>query len=713
MPPLNQKVSKPARINEYQKQAILIGCLDIHHRLAAMEAILAQNTSASPFSKYVNDLSPTEGKVIQDYFARLRTTLLDWLREADIPLAVHRASTRWALQVGMITLQVAVAEMGPEKLRGYGPLTEDGRELAIRMRQDLDRLIDRIGAYLRQGLGRDLSQRLARLEAVHVGVATLTLLDRIITHRGLVEFRPQLEQIVRRLENPQFEIAVFGRVSSGKSTLLNHLVGADVLPVGVTPITAVPTRLTRGDRSEAVISFAEMQPRTIDVAALREYASEEGNPGNYKHVTGILVRIPSPRLREGVVLVDTPGIGSLARSGSAETFAYLPNCDLGVVLIDAASALNPDDLSLLRLLYEAAVPAQVVLSKADLLGPDDRRRTLDYIHGQLRQELNLDLPVFPISTVGADEALLTPWFEQKIEPLLIRHRAIAEVSLRRKIAHLRESVIASLETLLSRQQGKEVDSRARIDDQAVRQLLEEADKAVRAAWDRCRDWTVDEPALLDSALNSAAQAIISPSAVASNTPIAAAAKQVLEQRDQAAHELVTQLRQFFGRTLELLRQAAPLVQADASSVRDLTFRGLPSPRVPPWDTQHRIGPPWWRAVLPSLAMWATRRKLAEQLGPALREQLELHDRQVHAWTKGCLGQLIESYENQAEVFRELSRRPSRQADRISPAADVQGLSGDLHELRQTEVAPPQEQSNRSDDRDQARELACRDRRESL
>ena len=55
-----------------------------------------------------------------------------------------------------------------------------------------------------------------------------------------------------------------------------------------------------------------------------EYASEEKNPGNYKHVTGIVVAVPSPRLREGVVLVDTPGIGSLATSGSAETFAYLP-----------------------------------------------------------------------------------------------------------------------------------------------------------------------------------------------------------------------------------------------------------------------------------------------------------------------------------------------------------------------------------------------------
>jgi hypothetical protein len=192
MPSRNQEASNPAPpLNEYQKRTILLSCLDLHRRMAEMEAILAQSAVSSPFSKYVNNLSPTEGKVVQDYFARLRATLLAWLNEADIPPEVLHASTRWALQVGTVSLQVAVAEMSPEKLSGYGRLSEAGRDLVVKMRQDLDRMIDRVGAYLRQGLGRDLPQRLARLEAADAGAATLTVLDRIITRHGLVEFRPQ------------------------------------------------------------------------------------------------------------------------------------------------------------------------------------------------------------------------------------------------------------------------------------------------------------------------------------------------------------------------------------------------------------------------------------------------------------------------------------------------------------------------------------------
>ena len=84
-----------------------------------------------------------------------------------------------------------------------------------------------------------------------------------------------------------------------------------------------------------------------------------------------MVQVPSPRLKQGIVLVDTPGLGSLARRGGAETLAYLPSCDLALLLIDAGTTLNEEDIGTLRLLNEAAIPAIVLLSKADLLAEGD------------------------------------------------------------------------------------------------------------------------------------------------------------------------------------------------------------------------------------------------------------------------------------------------------------------------------------------------------
>ncbi len=679
-------------LNESQKRSLLFGCLDIHRRLADMEAMLVQSAISSPFSQYGNDLSPTEGRVVQDSFARIRTTMHSCLEEAGIPLEVRRTSLRWALQCGMTFLHIAVADMGPERLRGYGPLDAAGQAATLKIQQDLTRLIDRVGTYVYQGLGRDVAERLARLETAPVSAATLTVLDRVILHWQLVEFRPLLDTLVRRLEAPQFEVAVFGRVSSGKSSLLNHLVGRDVLPVGVTPITAVPTRLLRGDRPAALVSFAELEPRTVSVEELPEYVSEEGNPGNHKHVTDTLVQLPAPHLREGVVLVDTPGIGSLAQAGGAETFAYLPRCDLGVVLIDAASTLNPDDLLLLRTLYEAGVPAQVVLSKADLLTPTDRERMASYIREHLQREFGLEVPVHPVSTVGGDEALLTRWFEQEIEPLLLRHRALTEASLRRKIAHLRESVMAVLQTLLAKEQGELSDDHAKATGKAVRQFLDEADSAIQQARAQCREWAADEAALVEVILQDAARAILAPRIgphAAQEAPVLSVVRQVLTQRDQLGHQVVTQLQQALGRTLESLRQTAPLAQADVDAVQSLVFRGLPAIEHFSLRMALHRARPWWAALLPCLAVWATRRHIDRHLGAALREQVGLHDRQLQDWLNKCLGQLIEAYEAQAEVFREQVRRLTGEGDGARGATDWQLLKADLQELQQTQLPEPE------------------------
>jgi GTP-binding protein EngB required for normal cell division len=679
----------PSLFNENQQRAILHGLLDLHHRMAEMEAQIDQALRPSPLSRFINDLSPTEVKVVRDYFDRLRCQILDCLGEAGIPLEIRRGSLRWTVQCSLLFLLNTVADLGPRALRGSGPLSDAAAASAVKIQQDMTRVIDRVSTYLRQGLGRDLAERLARLGASPVGAATLASLDRIVTRRGLLEFRPLLDQIVRRLEAPQFEIAVFGRVSSGKSTLLNHVAGMDVLPVGVTPVTAVPTRLVRGDRPTALVSFAEVPARTVGVEHLREYAAEEGNPDNHKHVTGILVQVPSPRLRESVVLVDTPGIGALARSGSAETFAYLSQCDLGVVLLDAASTLTPDDQELLRLLYEAAVPAQVVLSKADLLSPADRQKAADYVREHLRRELAFDVAVHPVSTVGADQALLTRWFEEEIEPLLARHRSQAEESLRRKIAHLRESVVASLETLRERSQSGAWDGRARMDARGIRTTLEEADEAIRGAELRARDWTDDEAAVLEIVINDAAREVVSPRAgpaAVPGAPVVTAAQHDLAERGQRAFGLLGGLKDTLVRALQSLQELAPLLEADAPALREFTFRGLPAPNLAPLKEQLHVSRPWWGPRFPRLSIRAVRRRPADRLAGVLGEQVKLYDRQVQAWLKNSLAELVELYEAQADVFRALAEAPAVAGGAAHMGTGADDLEADIQELRRADLA---------------------------
>ena len=250
------------------------------------------------------------------------------------------------------------------------------------------------------------------------------------------------------MESKTFEIGVFGRVSSGKSSLLDYLLETDALPIGVTPVTAIPTRVSYGEKALARIEFAQAQARIVDLFGLAAYATEQQNPGNDKHVARIEVKLPTRRLREGVVFVDTPGLGSLAVSGAEETAAYLPRCDLGIVLVDASAGLTTEDLHVVQALYLAGATAMVLLSKADLFKREDRERMLAYVSKHLGEQIRVAPSIHAVSTVGADAVLCDRWWEEAMKPRMEKHRELAMAALRRKIDGLRGSVIAALKLRL-------------------------------------------------------------------------------------------------------------------------------------------------------------------------------------------------------------------------------------------------------------------------
>ena len=109
------------------------------------------------------------------------------------------------------------------------------------------------------------------------------------------------------------------------------------------------------------------------------------------------MELPADRLKDGVTFVDTPGLGSLARYGEMESLAYLPHCDLGIVLVDAASTLVSEDAQVVNALRQAGAEVMVLLTKADILGAEERTTAARYIEDQLRSYLGFDVPVHVVA----------------------------------------------------------------------------------------------------------------------------------------------------------------------------------------------------------------------------------------------------------------------------------------------------------------------------
>src|SRR5436309_2949474 len=398
-----------------------------------------------PFRRHSDATRPIQRKVTNDYIVRVREAMRRVMEELNIPPPEPHSGAVWAAAINLMYCSISLNELTPERMRAYGPLSAEAADRLDGIRAELDGLVAKLRNYLGKGAGGDLQQRLQQLGKTGDEIRLLSEIERIVTGHGLVEFRGTLSMLLDRMESAAFEVGVFGRVSSCKSSLLNYILQTDVLPIGVTPVTAIPTRISHGPVAEAGIEFAEAQPQIIPLSQLPEFATEQKNQGNKKHVTRIFVKLPSDRLAEGVTFVDTPGLGSLAVAGAEETIAYLPRCDLGIVLIDASAGLTQDDLVVVQALYQAGASAMLLISKADLFTPADREEMIAYVKANLRDQLHVDPSVHAISVFGADAALCDHWFQSELRPFLAQHHELAITSQKRKIGGLREAVIGALE----------------------------------------------------------------------------------------------------------------------------------------------------------------------------------------------------------------------------------------------------------------------------
>jgi small GTP-binding protein len=434
----------PDQLNEPQKSRILAGVSYMDRLLADIEEILAASSS-HVFPKYKSPLSPVQVRTMRDYSKRLRQQITHVLKSLEVPLPDANFDSTHSARVTLQFIEVAIEGLSPERLAGYGEVSEN---LVTRLTgglQEMKGIVRQMDSYLIQQPEADLSARLTRLSEQGTLTGLLMDLAAVIDRRGFVEFRAPLSRIVERVEAPAYEIAFFGRVSCGKSSLLNRIIGTDLLPTGVTPVTAIPTRIRNRPEPALLVWTGDGRLARFEIDRLADFVTEARNPGNDKRVTRLVVEVPLEILPEEVVLVDTPGLGSLALEGAVETMAYLPRCDLGVVLVDASSNLNSDDVATLDALRAASVPSILLLSKADLVAPEDLEKLVEYSRDQVLLQLGAPIDVTPLSCRSEWSPLLKKWVEEQVAPRMANARLLAEDSNERKANALTQRVLHALE----------------------------------------------------------------------------------------------------------------------------------------------------------------------------------------------------------------------------------------------------------------------------
>jgi GTPase SAR1 family protein len=321
------------------------------------------------------------------------------------------------------------------------------------------------------------------------------LLNRAIAHeaiagpgaRALVE---GLRDLKGRLVGERLQLAVLGQFKRGKSTLLNALLGAEVLPMGVLPVTSIPTFLETA--TAPALSLVYMDGHQEEVAGINRpeqlrghlagLVTEEVNPNNSKELAQVTVRLASPLLQKGVVLIDTPGVGSTFQHNTQAAEAALPACDAALFVVSPDPPITEVEINYLARVRTTAGRIILVLNKIDLLGPADADSMEAFLRRTLADRAGMAEPlIFRVSARAAlrarlsgDKLLLTqsglPELEAYLGDFLAREkRGVLGAAVARKaralVTELRFQIALRLQAL--RMPLADLEQRRRVFEEAI------------------------------------------------------------------------------------------------------------------------------------------------------------------------------------------------------------------------------------------------------
>jgi len=228
-----------------------------------------------------------------------------------------------------------------------------------------------------------------------------------------------IQGLKEKLLEGKFNLAVLGQFKRGKTTLINALLGSRLLPTAVVPLTSIITLIKYGNNLHIEVFFKNGARKEIALEELPDHVTERGNPENQKEVQYVEVHYDSRYLRDGVQIIDTPGIGSTYQHNTAVTYSYLSKVDAAIFLVGVDPPISQVEYDFLSDIKKYVNKIFFLQNKIDQMDENDRIESLEFTKHIIEEKVGLkDIKIFPISAKQALEGKLNNAQEKRHRSLI-------------------------------------------------------------------------------------------------------------------------------------------------------------------------------------------------------------------------------------------------------------------------------------------------------
>lgn len=277
----------------------------------------------------------------------------------------------------------------------------------------------------------------------------------ILKNLGVVKENEAISKRVLSLEEKvkkqEIQIVILGQFKRGKSSLINAIMGFNLLPTSVIPLTSIVTIIKYGEKIKVFVTFLSGKKTEITLKDLEEYVTENKNPENRKQIEKVEVEYPSVFLKSGVQIIDTPGVGSVYKHNTNVAYEFVPKADVGIFVVTADPPISSAELQFLLSIKDYLGKILFAQNKIDQVEEKDRKQSLEFTKSVIEKSLDVKwLQFYPLSSrLGLEGKLKKDKKKLKESKVLDFEKELSSFLLKEKTRVIEGSVEKKLIFLLN------------------------------------------------------------------------------------------------------------------------------------------------------------------------------------------------------------------------------------------------------------------------